>query len=141
MFTLLDRFFIRTMRRFGIPLLRVSLGVVFVWFGALKLFNLSPVEDLVFAAYPFFKESALLTLLGLWEVLIGIGLVFKLSLRFTLFLLWTQLIGTFIALFVSPSFFFQRGNPFSLTLEGEFVVKNLVLLTAGIAVGGHEVKS
>lgn len=35
------------MRRIGVPALRISVGVVFIWFGGLKVLDASPVSDLV----------------------------------------------------------------------------------------------
>jgi hypothetical protein len=45
------------------------------------------------------------------------------------------MVGTFLVFFVLPDVAFTAGNPLRLTVEGEFVVKNLVLLTAGLVVG------
>ena len=47
--------------------------------------------------------------------------------------------GTFTAIFMAPELFYT-GSPFYLTMEGEFVAKNLVLLAAGLAIAGHEVR-
>lgn len=71
----------------------------------------------------------------MWEVALGIALLFRFYLRLTLLLFFLQLAGTFLVLIVHPEEAFQNGNPLMLTQTGEFVVKNLVLLSAGIAVG------
>ncbi len=136
----LDKFLIVEMHKWGIPLLRISLGVVFLWFGALKLFGVSPVVDLIANTYYFFPAGEFVMILGLWEVVIGLGLIFKLSLRFTLALLWIQMAGTLFSVVLAPQTFFQGNNPLLLTLEGEFVVKNLVLIAGAIVIGGYEVK-
>ncbi len=73
--------------------------------------------------------------LGLWEIAIGSGLLFGVALRLVLLLFWLQLAGTFMVLVLRPEIAFQEGNPFLLTTEGEFVIKNLVLISAGLAVG------
>ena len=135
-----DRVFIEKMRRWGIPALRVALGVVFLWFGALKVFGVSPVVDLVRETYSFLPTDTFVMVLGVWEALIGLGLIFKKCLRCTLALLWLQMLGTLAAPLFAPAMFFSGGNPFLLTVEGEFVVKNLVLVAAGLVIGGHEVK-
>ena len=67
---------------------------------------------------------------------VGVGLLFAVALRLTLFLFWLQMAGTFLVLVLRPDVAFQAGNPFLLTTEGEFVIKNLVLIAAGLAVGG-----
>lgn len=134
-----DRYFISEMHRWGIPLLRNMLGIVFLWFGTLKLTGISPVAELIARTYSFFPPETFISILGIWEVLIGMGLILKISLRTTLALLWLQLAGTFIASLLEPTVFFSGNNPLFLTVEGEFVVKNLVLLAAGLVIGGHEV--
>lgn len=135
-----DQLFIETMHRWAIPVLRVSLGIVFLWFGALKVFGVSPVAELISQTYSFFPQDAFMMVLGLWEIVIGIGLIFKLALRVTLALLWLQMAGTILSPLSEPSIFFNHGNPLLLTTEGEFVIKNLVLISAGLVIGGHEVE-
>ena len=127
------------MNRWGIPILRFALGIVFLWFGSLKIFNVSPVAGLIAGTYSFLPLQTFMAVLGVWEVIIGIGLIFKLSLRITLAFLWIQMAGTLFSLILNPSIFFQGGNLLLLTTEGEFVVKNLVLIAAGIVIGGYEV--
>ena len=136
----IDDAFIATLNKGSIAWLRIAVGIVFFWFGALKVIGQSPVAALVADTYSFFPAHGFLVLLGLWEMLIGIGLLFKLSLRVTLGLLWLQMLGTLVAPLLNPKIFFMHGNPLLLTTEGEFVVKNLVLIAAGLVIGGHEVK-
>jgi putative oxidoreductase len=111
---------------------------VFVWFGALKVFGVSPVTSMLRETYTFLALPGLTVLLGIWEMLIGFGLMSKLALRQTLYLMCLHLAGTFVALWLAPSHFFLHGNPLVLTADGEFVVKNLVLLTAGLVIGANE---
>ena len=120
---------------YGITLLRLALGVVFIWFGALKVAGRSPVEDLVTDTLEFLPRDVALYGLGAWEIVIGLGLIIPVALRLTLLLFWAQLLGTLSALFIESDRAFQDGNPLLLTTEGEFIVKNLVLLSAGIVVG------
>ena len=119
----------------GITLLRVCLGIVFVWFGALKVTDHSPVEALVMQTVPWIDPSLLLPGLGAWEILVGLGLLTRVALRTTLFLFWLQMTGTLLVLLLRPDLAFQHGNLLLLTTEGEFVIKNLVLVSAGIVVG------
>ena len=135
----LDNFLITQMQKYGVHLLRIALGIVFVWFGALKVFGVSPVLHLIQSTYTFLPEPAFLIVLGIWEIIIGIGLIFKIFFRATLLLLWMQMFGTLTAPLLEPSIFFN-GNVFLLTMEGEFVVKNFVLLAASLAIGGYELK-
>lgn len=123
----------------GVPALRLALGIVFLWFGWLKILDLSPVKDLIFQTYNFLPQPLFFSFLGLLEVAIGIGLILKLRLRLILALLWLQLAGTFLALALNPSTFYLNHNPFLLTLKGEFIVKNLILLAGSLVVGGYEI--
>lgn len=137
----IDKLLIMWMHKHGLTLLRVTLGIVFIWFGALKVGGVSPVADLVGRAYPFFPEQAFILFLGCWEIIIGLGLIGKITLRATLALLWLQMLGTFAALLLDPLTFFTDSNIFLLTTEGEFVIKNLVFIAASIVIGGHEIDS
>lgn len=123
------------MERYGVTLLRFSLAIVFVWFGALKLIGRSPVAELVAATVYWLPPQVFVPVLGAWEMAIGVGLAFRVLLRFTPFLLFAQLAGAFLVLFVRPERAFAAGNPLLSTLEGEFVVKNVILLSAGLVIG------
>ncbi|UVS78789.1 DoxX family protein [Actinokineospora sp. UTMC 2448] len=123
-----------TLRSLSIPLLRVSLGVVFVWFGALKITGTTPVADLVAGTVPWLEPTALVVGLGLTEVVLGIAMVIGRQVKWVALLVAAHLCGTFLTLVVQPSVAFQTGNPLLLTMTGEFVVKNLVLLTAALVV-------
>lgn len=125
------------MREHGPTLLRVALGLVFVWFGALKIIGRSPVEDLVAMTLAPLPPDPSIVALGVVEVVVGMGLLTMVGLRAVLAILWLQLAGTFIVFLVAPYVAFQGSNPFLLTVEGEFIVKNVVLIAAGIVVGGR----
>jgi putative oxidoreductase len=130
-----DRVFTDVLARWSIPALRMALGVVFVWFGALKIGRLSPVSELVARTVYWFDPDVVVPVLGIVEVGIGLGLIFGVLLRVVLLLFAGQMIGTFLTFVVLPHVCFRDGNPLLLTVEGEFVVKNLVLLAAGLVVG------
>ena len=123
------------LRRWSIPALRVSLAVVFIWFGALKVFGVTPVTDLVARTVYWFDPDWVVPALGLLEIVVGVGLLLKLALRPVLALFAAQMVGTFLVLVLLPEVSFDAGNPLLLTVEGEFVIKNLVLLSAGMVVG------
>jgi uncharacterized membrane protein YkgB len=125
------------MERWGVTALRVALGVVFVWFGALKVIGKSPVEELVRETAYFLPGDFVVPAIGAWEIIIGLGLLFPVALRLTLLMFWAQMAGTFLVLIVHPSLSFQDGNPLLLTVEGEFVIKNLVLIAAGLVIGSQ----
>jgi len=123
------------LRRAAIPTLRVSLGLVFVWFGALKLADESPVADLVAHTVYWVDPDLFVKALGVFEVFVGVMLLFGWALRLTLALFTLQMIGTFLTFLILPDVTFRGGNPLLLTVEGEFVVKNLVLISAALVVG------
>jgi uncharacterized membrane protein YphA (DoxX/SURF4 family) len=123
------------MARYGLLSLRVGLGIVFLWFGALKLFpNLSPAEDLVRQTVTFIPDSLFLPVLAVWEMAIGLGLIWGRYLRVTLLLLFLQMPGTALPMLVLPSAVWTH-FPYALTLEGQYIVKNLVLVSAGLVLG------
>jgi uncharacterized membrane protein YkgB len=123
------------LRRAAVPMLRVSLGLVFVWFGALKVFDVSPVADLVANTVYWVDPDLFVTALGFFEIFVGVMLLLGWALRLTLALFTLQMVGTFLTFFVLPDVTFRDGNPLLLTVEGEFVVKNLVLISAALVVG------
>ena len=131
-----DRRLVRWMDEHAAALLRWSLALVLVWFGALKLAGVSPVVDLVAKTLPWLPPGVLIPALGAFEVVLGALLAWGRLLRVTLALFWAQMAGTFLVLLLRPDVAFQGGNPLLLTVEGEFVVKNVVLAAAGIAIGG-----
>ncbi len=130
----------RWMKNNGLRLLRLSIGIIFFWFGFLKYFEgLSPAEDIATKTidtmtFGILSEKVILYGLATWEVLIGIGLIFKIFLRETLLLLYLQMIGTFMPVFLFPDEVFAV-FPYSLTIEGQYIIKNLVVMSAGIVLG------
>ncbi|MGM0619815.1 MAG: DUF417 family protein [Bacteroidota bacterium] len=139
-FEKVDKKVTRWMKNNGLTLLRLSIGIIFFWFGFLKYFEgLSPAEGIATKTietitFGFFSEKVILYGLATWEVLIGIGLIFKLFLRETLLLLYLQMIGTFMPVFLFPDEVFKV-FPYSLTIEGQYIIKNLVVMSAGIVLG------
>lgn len=115
--------------------LRYSLAVIFIWFGLLKPLGSSPANDLVARTVYWFRPEIFLPILGWWEVLIGVCLLFRPLIRAGLFLLFLQMPGTFLPLVLLPEVCWER-FPLELTMEGQYIVKNLVLITAAIVVGG-----
>jgi uncharacterized membrane protein YphA (DoxX/SURF4 family) len=126
--------------KYSITILRVSLGINFLWFGALKLIpGLSPAEGLAtntieILTFGLIQPEVSIIILAVWEVLIGIGLITGWFLRITLFLLLGQMIGAMTPLLLFPTETFTH-FPYAPTLEGQYIIKNLVLISAGMVVG------
>jgi putative oxidoreductase len=129
----LDRAAREFLGRVGPLVLRLSLGIVFVWFGLLKVFSASAVGGLVATTVPF-ESSWFVPVLGVVEVVIGLAFVTGRFVRAMLPVFVLHLAGTFLVLIVLPEVAFKNDNPLVLSIVGEFVVKNLVLLAAGLAV-------
>lgn len=124
------------MAEYGLVILRIGLGIVFFWFGALKLVpGLSPAEGLIRNTTYFVNPSWFLPVLALWEMAIGLGLIFGVCMRLTLLLLFLHMPGTALPLIILPDVVWTV-FPYGLTLEGQYIVKNLVLVGAGIVLGG-----
>jgi uncharacterized membrane protein YphA (DoxX/SURF4 family) len=130
----------RWMAHYGVVALRVSLGIVFFWFGVLKFFpGLSPAQDLAtrtinILTFGLMPPNVSIPVLAAWECLIGLGLITGLFMRATLLLLFAQMLGTITPLFFFPAETFTR-FPYAPTLEGQYIIKNIVLVTAAIVLG------
>lgn len=129
-----DRSVIGLTRRYSLLVLRISLGIVFIWFGALKVFDASPVAGLIAETLPFMSPRAAVLSLGVIETIIGLGLLSGWAIRLTLLLFFVQMVGTFLIGGVRPDLVFDNGNPLRLTVLGEFLLKNLVLIAGGLAI-------
>jgi uncharacterized membrane protein YphA (DoxX/SURF4 family) len=136
----IDRRVTQWMARHGIRLLRWSIGLIFIWFGALKLFpGMSPADQIATQTtmkltFGVLSEEAARLALACLELAIGIGLVTGRFLRVTLLLLFAQMAGTLTPLVISPDLIWSD-FPFVLTLEGQYIVKNAVLISAGLVIG------
>jgi uncharacterized membrane protein YkgB len=120
--------------RFCVPLLRISFGLIFVWFGALKVADVTPVARLVAETVPFLPSGWFVPALGMLEIAIGIALLLRRWITAVVMVMIGHLAGTFMVLLVQPEVAFQDGNPLLLTMTGEFVVKNIVLISAGLVI-------
>jgi len=132
----LDRTIIETLNRISLPVLRISLGVIFIWFGVLKPLGNSPANDVITRTVYWFDPDIFIPILGVWEIAIGLCLLYAPFIRAGLFLLALQMPGTFLPLVLLPEVCFVN-FPFDLTLEGQYIIKNLVLIGAAIVVGSR----
>lgn len=123
------------MYKYGILFLRISLAIIFIWFGALKPFGLSPAAGLVEKTVYWFPPELFIPILGWWEVLIGVCLLYRPLVKVALTLLFLQMPGTALPLILLPEVCFNQ-IPYGLTMEGQYIIKNLVLISAAIVIGG-----
>lgn len=126
------------MKNKSIAILRITLGIVFLWFGLLKLFGVSPVVSLIAHTYSFLPTMQFVFFLGIWEVVIGVGLLLNKGLKIIIPLLWLQMLGTLSSALFNPSLFYTHQNIFALSMEGEFLAKNLVLIAASLVIFAHD---
>lgn len=136
----LDLVITRWMGKYGILFLRYSIALIFIWFGALKFFpGMSPAEELAtgtIALLTFNLVPAAVTLpvLALFEVAIGVLMFSGRWLRLTILLLFIQMIGTMSPLILFPDLVFEV-FPYALTIEGQYIIKNFVVISAAITIG------
>ena len=139
-FDQLDLYITSWMARYGIISLRISLGLIFFWFGFLKFFpDLSPAQALATATiskltFNLIPPHISLSILALWESVIGLGLIIGKGLRIILFLLFVQMLGTITPVFLFPREVFTH-VPYAPTLEGQYIIKNLILISSALVIG------
>ncbi len=139
-FDQIDQRITRWMARHGITLLRIGLGVVFFWFGVIKLVpGLSPAQDLAartisMLTFGWVPPAVSVPTLAIWECLIGLGLITGKFMRVTIFLLLAQMLGTLTPLVLFPAETWTV-FPIAPTLEGQYIIKNIVLVSAALVIG------
>ena len=137
LFLRLDDALVAWLRRSSVPLMRIVLGLVFVWFGALKVIGYTPATELIAGTVYLFDPATFVRLLGVIEVLIGIGFLVNRAMRLVLLLFTGLMIGTGLTFVMLPELMFAGSNPLLITVEGGYVAKNVVLLVAGMVVASQ----
>ena len=135
----IDLALIHFFRKISVPAARVGLFIVFFWFGALKVLGLSPATPLVQALFEhtisFMNFPTFLVLFGLFECLIGLLFLIKGYERVVIPLLFIHMVTTFMPLILLPS---ETWSGFLVpTLEGQYIIKNLVIIAAAIGIASH----
>ena len=119
-------------------LIRIPIFIIFFWFGFLKIIDLSPAQQLVKDTVywmPFLSAESWTYVIGVWEVLIALCFLFKRTTLIAMVLLFLQMSGTFLPLLILPEITFQNSNPFLPTLEGQYIIKNIIIITAALMIG------
>jgi uncharacterized membrane protein YkgB len=124
----------RRLHKVGIPFLRYAVGIIFLWFGFLKIIDASPATELVKHTVYWFDPSWFVPFLGVWEMVIGLCFIIWPLVRVGIALLIPQMAGTFLPLVLLPGVTFA-GSIFVPTLEGQYIIKNLVIIGAAIVIG------
>jgi len=123
-FDIFDRRIASLMDYYGHRLLRISLAVIFIWFGLLKPLGMSPAAKLVTITVYWFSPDVFVPMLGWWEMAIGVCLLFRRTIRLALLLVFLQMPGTALPLILLPNVCFTH-IPFGLTLEGQYIIRIL----------------
>lgn len=135
----LDIKLVHFFQRISVPTARIALFVVFFWFGILKVFGLSPAGSMVHSLFDqtihFMSFDTFYLLFALFECLIGILFLIPGAERVVLPLLLFHMVTTFLPLVYLPSAIWQRS--FVPTLEGQYVIKNLVIIAAAMGIAAH----
>lgn len=116
-------------------ILRISIGIIYLWFGVLKFFpGVSPAEELAketihLLTFRLIKPDLSLLLLAIWETAIGILLIGGFYTKLVIRIVLLHMICTFSPLFLLPRLSFTSA-PFALTLVGQYIIKNIVIVSA-----------
>ena len=125
-------------------LIRISLFIIFFWFGLLKPLGLSAAEQLVLDTVywmPLFSAHTWLSIIGWWEVVIGLCFLFEKTTKIALLLLLLQMTGTFMPLVILPDITFQNSNFFTPTLEGQYILKNILIIAAALIISNKSLET
>ena len=134
-----DEHIIHFLRRISIPAARIAIFVVFFWFGLLKLIGLSPAGSLVHSLFDqtihFMAFDTFYFLFAAFECVIGILFLIPGAERVVFPLLLLHMVTTALPLFFLTDIVWQQ--PFVPTLEGQYIIKNLVIIAAAIGLVSH----
>lgn len=127
--------FSEKIEKHSIIFMRIALAIVYIWFGWLKIIGISPAEDLVEQTVFWLKPDIFIPILGISEMLIGVGLLIKRFIPLTIILLLLHMIATLFPLFILTDACFDI-FPYRPTLVGQYIIKNLVLVAGALVIVG-----
>lgn len=119
----------------SINIMRLALAIVYIWFGGLKVFGMSPAGELVEKTVYWFKPEIFIPILGICEIIIGLGLLFKRFVPITIVLLLLHMAATFFPVFILQTDCFDI-FPYCPSLVGQYIIKNLVLISGALVIAG-----
>lgn len=119
--------------QYYIWLLRIALAIIYIWFGILKPFDSSPASDLVANSIRFLPREPFFIFLGIWETALGIMFLVPKLTKITFWIFILHMAGTFTPFLTLTDSTFTS-FPFALSLEGQYIVKNIALIAAAIAI-------
>ena len=125
--------------RHGITALRITVGMVFLGFGVLKFFpGVSPAENLAITTvdrltFGLVPGGVGLVAIATLECFIGISLLANRWMRLAVWLLAVQLVGVLAPIVLLTGRLFS-GPHHVPTLEGQYVLKDIILVAAGMVI-------
>jgi uncharacterized membrane protein YkgB len=131
----LDDKIVAWLDRYGHRLHRLSLGGFFVWLGLLKPMGHETATSLLAHTVYFGSPEVMVLILGWWEVAIGLTMLYRPFVRIALVLLLLRIPGTLLAFILLPDITFIH-FPLVPTPEGQYLIKDVVLFFAAMAIGG-----
>jgi uncharacterized membrane protein YphA (DoxX/SURF4 family) len=135
----IDKFILNILIKIWKPVARIALFVVYFYFGFLKFINLSPATPLVEALFQktisFLDFNFFMKFFGLFEMLIGITFIIPRLERFAILLLIIHMFIVFSPLVILPNETWQK--TLVPTLEGQYIIKNLVIIALALVIGAH----
>lgn len=135
----LDHRFITFFEGRVIKFLRISIGVIYFLFGILKFLpQYSPAEELAVTTislitFGLFSGKLALVSLAIIETIIGIGLIVNFKIRLIILLALWHMFCTFLPMIILPQATYTD-TPYSLSLVGQYILKNLIIICALIAI-------
>ena len=136
----IDSTIMNSFRRIEVPLARIAIFIVYFWFGLLKIFGVSPAGPLVHELFQhtmphFIPFSIFYTCFALYEMLIGILFLIRGCERPAILLLALHLVATAMPLVLLPATIWHA--PFVPTLEGQYIIKNVLIAAAAVVIGAN----
>lgn len=135
----IDFYLIHSLRKLSMPFARISLFIVFFWFGILKIIGTSPanpmVSDLMHATLPFMTWDTFIILFSIYEMIIGISFLIPRFERLAIALLIPHMIMTCLPLIFLTDMTWQKF--LTPTIEGQYIIKNLVIIATAIGIASH----
>jgi uncharacterized membrane protein YkgB len=135
----IDAAIIRFLQKAFLPAARLAIFIIYFWFGALKVFDLSPASPMVLAllerTMPFIDPLLFLKGFGIYEMIIGIAFLIPRFEREAIALLIPHLISTILPLFLLSTLAWTA--PFVPTMEGQYIIKNLLIAALAVGVASH----
>ena len=121
----------RLIARISYPFLRIAMGIVLVWIGGLKFVDPSPVVGLIGASpFAFLASNGFVYLLGVGEVIVGALLFANIKVQYVGILTMGLFVGTLAILILTPKVAYGDAGFPLLSLPGEFLLKDIVLMAA-----------